>query len=441
MTQRARRILALYLLLAGALAAAFWIGAAIAGPAAGGAVLAVLGLAQGAPYLLAAADWLLGPMERRVKAGYRREAEAKLARLQPYIIAITGSYGKTSAKHILGHILSSAAPTLATPGSVNTEMGIARVVREELEPRHRYFLVEMGAYGPGSIARLCALAPPRLGLILAVGWAHYERFKSLDTVFDAKFELADAVAANGGTSIVNADAVPAERLDERLAGENGQTLTLIGKHEKATFRLHALRQTAEGLQLTINEREGGRSTLTVPLFGAHQGANILAAVAAARSLGMPMDAIKAALANCPQVRHRLEVYRSGGIVVIDDAYNSNPVGFASALEVLDELKRKEGGRAIVITPGMVELGAQHEAEHARLGEAAAGVADIALVVTPERIESFVEAFEQAKAADAALHRFAAQADAEAWLKANTRPGDVVLFENNLPDLYEARPRF
>ena len=113
-------------------------------------------------------------------------------------------------------MLETAAPTLITPGSVNTAMGIARVVRERLQPHHRYFVVEMGAYGIGSIRRLCALTPPKLGIITAIGKAHYERFKSLDAVAQAKFELAEAARDNGGTVIVAADTLEFARPREFL---------------------------------------------------------------------------------------------------------------------------------------------------------------------------------------------------------------------------------
>jgi uncharacterized membrane protein len=145
------------------------------------------------PVALAGATLLLAPSEARVQRRYWREAHAILQRIDPMVIAVTGSYGKTSVKHILGHVLETAAPTLITPGSVNTAMGIARIIREQLRPHHRYLVVEMGAYGIGSIARLCALTPPKLGIITAIGKAHYERFKTLDAVARAKFELAAAV--------------------------------------------------------------------------------------------------------------------------------------------------------------------------------------------------------------------------------------------------------
>src|SRR5436190_23873194 len=159
------------------------------------------------PLALVAGNLALAPFEARVQRRYRGEALAVLQRIDPVVIAITGSYGKTSVKHILGHVLETAAPTLITPGSVNTEMGIARVIRERLGPHHRYLVVEMGAYGIGSIARLCALTPPKLGIITAIGKAHYARLKTLDAVARAKVELADATPANDVTAIIASDTV------------------------------------------------------------------------------------------------------------------------------------------------------------------------------------------------------------------------------------------
>jgi hypothetical protein len=206
MTARAKRIYAVAL----ALLAIFAVAAALAtGPLAQGISLRGIWLwivpVQLVPLALVGANLLLAPVEAKTQQRYWREAQEVLRDIDPMVIAITGSYGKTSVKHILGHILETAAPTLITPGSVNTAMGIARVIRERLRPHHRYFVVEMGAYGPGSIRRLCALTPPKMGIVTAIGVAHYERFKSLETVAEAKFELAEAVAENAGTIVAAAD--------------------------------------------------------------------------------------------------------------------------------------------------------------------------------------------------------------------------------------------
>lgn len=401
------------------------------------AAMLMLPYLQLPPFLLVLANKVLEPAEERVKARFRAEAIEKFKHLQPKVVAITGSFGKTSTKHILSHILGAAAPTLATPGSVNTDMGITRVIREQLTDKHQFFIVEMGAYGPGSIARLCRLTPPDVGLITAVGAAHYERFKTLETVARAKFELAEAVFDKGGQVVVNRDGIAPELLADRLEHVPGN-YRIVGTQGDVVITDY--RMTPLGLEVTI-EDAGESHVLKAPLFGSHQAGNVALAAASARALGLPWAAIKGALASVPQIRHRLEVTKtSGGPTLINDAYNSNPVGFKAALECLDVLVG-EDGRRILVTPGMVELGDKHDEEHANLGTLAAKHCDIVLVVTPNRIPTFVDALNKANDGKVTVMSYDRQADAEEWVKSHWRAGDAVLFENNLPDLYEAVIRF
>lgn len=396
-----------------------------------------IGLFQLLPFLIIGANKLLEPYEERVKAKFRTEAVEKFKKLSPKIIAITGSFGKTSTKHILAHILQSAAPTLATPGSVNTEMGITRVIREQLTADHQFFIVEMGAYGPGSIARLCRLTPPDVALITAVGAAHYERFKTIGTVAKAKFEIAEAAFNNGGKAIISTDGIPAEHVAERTEAVPGD-YTRVGAAGDIKIKDHKI--TADGLVIHILDGTD-EHTITAPLYGHHQAENIVMAAATARAVGLPWSAIKGALASVPQIRFRLEVSRSDGApTLINDAYNSNPIGFAAALECLDVLV-KASGRRILVTPGMVELGAIHDAEHERLGALTALHTDVVCVVTPERIPSFIKGLEAGNDGSTTVMTFGCQEDAENWVKANWKADDAVLFENNLPDLYEATVRF
>ncbi len=390
---------------------------------------------QALPFLLTLANKILEPFEERIKAGFRAEAIKKLATLNPTIIAITGSFGKTSTKHILNHILSAAKPTLATPGSVNTDMGITRVIRESLTADHAYFIVEMGAYGPGSIERLCALAPPDYGLITAVGAAHYERFKSLETVARAKFELAEAVFKRSGMVAVSTNGIKAELLADRIAKTPGN-YRLTGQD----ITLDNVEMTAGGLTLTLSEA-GETYELKAPLYGIHQADNITLAVMAARMVGLPWSVIRGSMRTMGQIRHRAEVsFGNHEPAVINDAYNSNPEGFIAALQVLDVLV-KPGGRRILVTPGMVELGSEHEREHAKLGAAATQHADIILIVTPERIPTFLAEAQRTNDGHASVMSFNTQAEAEAWVQDNVDIKDAVLFENNLPDLYEAKVGF
>ncbi len=448
LTARARRILTLAFLFAiaglGGLGLAFLsLSPHSPVPAVVTGVVTVI-LAQTAPWLLVAANALLMPLERRIQRRYRAEAVARLAAVDPVILGITGSFGKTSTKHILGHLLAGLGPTLITPGSVNTEMGIVRIIRERLEPRHRFFVVEMGAYGEGAIANLCRLTPPRLGILTAVGEAHYERFRNLETVARAKMELAQAVWNTGGALIAVIDGIadPALRQD-LLARRHAGRVVRVGSHESCDWRLLDRQEDEDGLLVDLRTPAGEQMRWRVPLYGRHQAWNLLAAAAAAHELGMPPAAIAGALASLQPVAHRLAVTRSAaGVTVIDDAYNSNPEGFRSALDLLDRLGRTQKGRRILLTPGMVELGARHDKAHRALGRHAAGRVDIALLVRPERFPSFEEGLRAGTGEHMPqIHHFARQAEAEAWLRAHARAGDVVLVENNLPDLHESPPRF
>jgi len=389
------------------------------------------------PLALVAANLLLAPFETRTQRRYWNEAHEKLRLIGPMVIAVTGSYGKTSVKHILGHILETAAPTMITPGSVNTAMGIARVIRERLQPHHRYLVVEMGAYGPGSIRRLCALTPPKMGIVTAIGMAHYERFKSLETVAEAKFELAEAVAAQGGTVIAAADTLAFAAPRRFVEAHPGMTVT-VGDEPNSAIQITELRQAADGIALTVTWA-GSRYELRAPLYGLHQGRNMALAFAAACNLGVAPEDVVASLKTTPQIAHRLEVKRQGGgTVLIDDAYNSNPVGFASALGLLDVL-RQPGGRRILVTPGMVELGAAHDEEHRRIGALAASHVDVLVAVAPHRVAPLAEAF-AAAAPQAEIVSCSGFAEAQDWMARNLGAADVVLLENDLPDLLEHKLR-
>lgn len=428
LTARAKRIFGVaWAIAVGSGLGVGWIG--------GNAALFVLPV-QFLPLDLMIANVLLTPFEARIQHKFWQEAHDKLAALSPIVVAITGSYGKTSVKHILGHVLEAAASALTTPGSVNTPMGIARIVRERLQPWHRYFVVEMGAYGPGSIARLCRLAPPAFGLITAIGKAHFERFKSLDTVARTKFELAEAVAARHGT-LITCEQVLGFAPARAFAAAHPEAMLVCGTRPGLALEVTSICQNRDGLAVAVVWR-GTPYDLSVPLYGGHQGWNVALAFAAACTLGIDPETVRLALRSTPQIAHRLEVRKlPDGAIVIDDAYNANPVGFAAALDVVADLKAPPG-RAILITPGMVELGAAHDEEHARLGRKAAGIIDLLLPVAPDRIRALVDAFRQSVGPAARVVPCETFAAAKDWLDANQRGGDVVLIENDLPDLYERR---
>jgi UDP-N-acetylmuramoyl-tripeptide--D-alanyl-D-alanine ligase len=385
------------------------------------------------PFLLVVGNWLLKPIEAHIQNGFRVAAENRLRKVAPTTIGITGSFGKTSVKHILGHVLQMNTNVLFTPGSVNTVMGISRIINERLADNCRYFLVEMGAYGIGSIARLCKFTPPDHGIITSIGEAHYERFKDLETVAVAKFELAQAVADNGGIMVI--DETVLERAHARAVVDgHREGFIVVGDSDAADIQILSIDQTADGLTVRIRQ-DKTEHTLFAPLYGLHHGRNMALAYALAFSLGFPADRIVAALRSTPQIVHRLEVKRhSTGATYIDDAYNANPAGIAGGLELLQTL-RKDGGRRVFVTPGVVELGARHDEIHRELGVKAARATDVTIAVRPDRIATFIEGFKSA-ATDSELLTFEQFSEAQAWINANLKSGDTILIANDLPDLLE-----
>lgn len=403
--------------------------------------LLMIALVQFIPLSLGIAVRRLQPGEDKIQAELLEEARNKMNRLSPTVIGITGSYGKTSIKHILGHILKMHGPTLMTPGSVNTPMGITRIIREELTEEHQYFIVEMGAYGPGSITRLCDLTPPDMGIISAIGHAHYERFKSLETVAETKFELARAVVRKNGNMIVEEKTLKFP-YTKTMQVNNAAHFIVCGDARENPLIILNVYQAKDGVEVKVRWK-GKAYTLKSPLYGSHHGENMALAFAAACTLGLDPASIITALKSVPQIRHRLEVKRTQGAVgavIIDDAYNSNPRGFRAALDLLTLLSDKGKYRRILITPGMVELGSSHDNQHAQIGEYAAANTDIVLAVNPTRIQSFVDSFEKNKREDQSLLKFDTFKDAENWVNNNMRTGDIILIENDLPDLYERVPK-
>ena len=414
-------------------------------------VLLIVFIIQFLPFFLILSNAALRPFEKKIQNRYLNEAKKKIVGIKPIIIGVTGSYGKTSVKHILCHILSSVFPTLKTPGSVNTQMGITRIIREKLKKDHKYFIVEMGAYGKGSIKRLCELTPPHYGIITSVGNAHYERFQSIENVAKTKFELHESVKDQKGYTFINADAIEKRfiSLEEKniiqtkeypykMCSENpssGEFYKRISKSMKDDYLISDIKQTKKGLQFKIIHKNKIFS-LKTPLYGTHHVGNIVLCFAIAQKIGLDPHIIVATLRSVPQIKHRLEVIRSKrGAIIIDDAYNSNPTGFLSALEVLNVLK-KDNGRRILVTPGMIELGKLHEKKHKELGKEASKYVDVVLAISPKRIHSFICSFEKSMDKNQKIYKFNTFAEAKKWIESNATEKDTILYENDLPDLYE-----
>ncbi|HUX86904.1 MAG TPA: UDP-N-acetylmuramoyl-tripeptide--D-alanyl-D-alanine ligase [Chloroflexota bacterium] len=380
--------------------------------------------------LVSLANLLLYPVEAGFRSYYLRSARAILRRHAPIVIGVAGSYGKTSTKTILSQILATRYPTLATPRSFNTPMGLCRVIREQLQPEHRFFIAELGAYQRGEIRQLAQLVKPTIGVLTAVGPEHLERFGSMDNVKKAEFEVVEALPSDG-LAIFNGDDVICREL---ALGSHCRWLLAGGPPtERRQLWAEDVALTPAGLEFTLCSVEGRQDKVTTALLGRHNVANILCAGCAALTCGLSFDDLVAAIPRLVPIEHRLQlVSNDNGVVVIDDTYNSNPRGAAAAIETLATF---QGGRRFLVTPGMVELAALQEAAHRDFGRQAASVCDGVILVGPRQTRAIAEGLIETGFAKERLFVTRNLAEATEQLKTLLRPGDAVLFENDLPDNY------
>lgn len=408
--------------------------AAIIGIFAGLKSLAATALAIGvvSPLFLVAANDLLKPVEKNINRKYYNEAASILASMPNLkIVGITGSYGKTSTKHYLQRILQDHFATTMTPGSFNTTMGVIRTIREHLRPYDEVFIVEMGAKQPGDIKEICDLVHPGMGIITAVGEQHLESFKTIERVQATKFELADAIPAEGMV-VVNNDF---PYVANRPVDNTTCVRYAVAAPDGADFVATDIVYSPSGTDFTIKgENLGEPLKLHTKLVGECNVSNLLAAVIVALRLGVPTDKIRFAVEQIEQVEHRLNMKRTpAGITIIDDAFNSNPVGSKMALEVLAMMKQ---GKRIVVTPGMIELGEIEATANEEFGRTIARCADVAIIVGHYNRDAILNGTTEGPIKPENIHAVDTFAEAQTLLSKIAKGGDTILYENDLPDTFK-----
>lgn len=393
--------------------------------------IALIACYCGSHLLLMLANIILAPVEKSINRRYYNDA-ARILRSMPdlKIIGITGSYGKTSTKHYLHRILSEEFDTLMTPGNFNTTLGVIRTVREYLKPYNEVFIVEMGAKQVGDIKEICDLVNPQIGIVSSVGPQHLESFKTIENIQKTKFELVDSLPADG-LAVVNNDF----DLISGRAIENVPSVRYAVKHPAgADLIAEDIHYSASGTDFTAKSSDGWSLKLHTRLVGECNISNLLAAVAVARHLGVSDEKIRYAVGEIEQVEHRLSIKRApGGVVVIDDAYNSNPVGSAMALDVLSGIT---GGRRIVVTPGMIELGDRTYELNRAFGEKIAVSTDIAVIVGHYNRDAILEGIKSKDMPAESIYVVDTFGDAQKLLSTMLVAGDTVLYENDLPDTFK-----
>ncbi len=413
-TNRVRRLLATQaLLLAAVLTLAFF-----------SAYLRAIGFTALFSLIIWAWTWLANtinhPLEKHIADGYVKDARARLQAMSNLIVVgITGSYGKTSAKNFLHDLLAVEYNVLMTPESYNTTMGVVRTIRERLRPSHQVFIAEMGAKNPGDIREICDLVHPRYGILTSIGEQHLETFKTIDNIIATKFELADAIPADGCV-FLNTDN------DYIRAHPVGVPHVAYGTAPDADYRASDIVVDAGGCAFTVTAPDGESQRFTTKLLGGHNIQNLTGCIALAHRLGIPLSKLVYPIRMLRPVEHRLQLLPNG---FIDDAYNSNPAGFRSALDVLAGFDAQR----VLVTPGMVELGERQEALNRELGEYAAARCDYAVLVGEKQAPPLKEGLLRGGFPEERIYVAATLQDGLAHLNALPAAPRIVLLENDLPD--------
>jgi UDP-N-acetylmuramoyl-tripeptide--D-alanyl-D-alanine ligase len=387
------------------------------------------------PVAVDVACWLIAPVERRLSSRFVDDATARLTRVGPTVVGITGSFGKTSTKGHIAHLVRPTLTVVATPASFNNRAGLARAINEHLADGTEVFVAEMGTYGRGEIAELCGWCPPDIAVITAIGPVHLERFGSEDRIIEAKSEILE----HADDVVLPVDDPRLAALAERAAAQSKRVLRCSAVDRSADV---CVLRSADGSRVSVLAH-GEALAEEVELAAGIQATNLACAVAVALLLKVDAGAIGARLADLPPVDHRLQAVRAAsGATILDDTYNSNPAGAAAALSTLKASTGAEtaggpdsSGRLVVVTPGMVELGARQFDENRSFGAAIAAVASDALIVGRTNRRALLAGLASVPESSTAVHPMSSRQKAVDWVREHLVEGDTVLYENDLPDHY------
>lgn len=364
------------------------------------------------PLLIDAASYVAAPFERILGNPWVAKARRRLNQVGPRVVAVTGSYGKTATKTYMAHLLSAGHRVIASPASFNNRLGLAKAINEHLADDTEFFVAEMGTYGKEEIADLCRWITPEVAVITAIGPVHLERMKTIEAIVEAKREILD----RADVAVLNVDDRNLSRVADEEAGRRKVVrCSVTGQGDVVV--------AGDGVVVvggvTIGKVDPDRVFLM----------DVACAIGAAVAVGLAVEDIAPRLDSFPNVEHRQDTLASDkGFSIIDDTFNANPVGAALALQRLS----KAQGRKVVVTPGMVELGEKQDEENESFAKAAASLADQIVIVGRTNLGSLQIGAGQGQAAVMVVKSRPAAVD---WVRNNLGPGDVVLYENDLPDHY------
>ena len=380
-------------------------------------------------FIILIANFVNKPIEKMVFNYYKRKASNKLKEMKNLkVIAITGSYGKTSTKNALNDILNVKYNSFATEKSFNTMNGLMISINNKLDKFTDVFIAEMGAFKRGEIKPKCDFMHPKYGIITTIGTAHLESFGSRENIQKGKFELIDSLPEDG-IAVLNMDDEYQRNYDIK---SKCKVVWVSLKNKKADVYASDISLSSRGTMFTCNFKDIKKSiVLETKLLGEKNIYNVLESIALSYNLGLTLEEIKIGVKRIQPVEHRLELKKFGDITIIDDAYNSNVDGSAMALDVLNLMD----GKKIVVTPGMIELGEKQYEYNMEFGRHIARVCDEVILIGEEQTKPIMDGLNKEKYNKDKIHVLNDVKLAFPLMRKLANGKTYVLLENDLPDIF------
>ncbi|MDD6467207.1 MAG: UDP-N-acetylmuramoyl-tripeptide--D-alanyl-D-alanine ligase [Erysipelotrichaceae bacterium] len=369
----------------------------------------------------------LYPLEWLIQWYYRQDAKRLLKDQKMPIVAITGSYGKTSCKYILDQLLNSRYYGLKTPKSYNTAMGIARTIRKQLKPFHEYFICEMGSDHIGEIETMMQFVQPKYGVVTTIGHQHLQTFGTMRNIIQEKMSLIEQLPRDG-IGFLNQDNLYIREYELQ------NTCQIIGfSHQHPSdYQLVRYEDSDKGTKFTIRIHQKEEYEFETLLYGKNHLMNLTAMIAVAHTLGMSMEELQKNVKKIEAIEHRLEKKEIQGRICFDNSYSSN---LESAKESM-ELLAKQANKRVLITPGLVDLDQKQEEMNFEFGCHIKDCADVVCFVGEHQTQSIQAGLLQSGFPSENI--FVVNSMAEALQKSLelTTVGDCILIENDLPKVYQ-----
>lgn len=372
------------------------------------------------------------PVEKMVGLYFRNKAVSKLNSMTGMeVIGVTGSYGKTSTKNILYDILDIKYNVFKTPANFNTPYGLMITINEHMDKYNDFFIAEMGACKKGEIKELCDLVHPKYGVLTKVGLAHLETFGSEEIIQSTKFELIESLPSDG-IGILNGD--DEKQLSYKI--KNNCEIVWIGiDNKEVDVYADNLELSYKGTKFDVVFKDLGETySFETKLLGRNNIYNILGGIALGRKLGISIPELQKAVSRVQPIEHRLSMTKYYDINIIDDAYNSNPVGCKMALEVLGMMP----GKKMVVTPGMIEVGEKEDEVNKEFGRQIGKTVDEAILIGENKTKAIYEGLIEVGFDKEHIHVLNDVMDAFDLMVKLKGENTYVLLENDLPDSFNEK---